>query len=105
MKNLSKALLCSIAVFGLLAGSVSAESLKQKSVSNDISVMAGVTYRDLKVSHSVMLLGTSFKLVSGADVVSLSPNGLVTGRSPGDAIIYAYKNGSLYWKHYIRVID
>ncbi len=58
MKYLSKALLCSIAAFGLLAGSVSAESLNQKPVSNDISVMATIVNPviKLKVGWSTWLV-------------------------------------------------
>ncbi|MFW5434054.1 hypothetical protein [Paenibacillus apiarius] len=108
MKLPYKLVLITALVFSVFDGVASAATTETNLSINDedtFAVTAGVTYRDLKVSHSVMLSGISWKLVSGADVVSLNPYGLVTGRSEGDAIIYAYENGRLYWKHYIRVND
>jgi hypothetical protein len=98
-----------VAVVALLSFSSSAlaQDVKQNSDSlqDKASLAAGVTYSDLKVSYSTYLMGSSWRLVSGAGIVSLDSYGRVTGLKPGDATIYAYdQNGNHYWTHYFHVI-
>ncbi|AQR76258.1 hypothetical protein ABNB59_21495 [Paenibacillus larvae] len=105
MKILSKALLSSIAAFGLLAGSVSTQTPGQQAIT---SQQAGVKSTivnpliKLKVGWStwIGMPGSKVVLVSGEGVVSLDQYGKVVGLSPGNATVYNYAaDGNLYINH------
>lgn len=87
---------------------VSASELYTEPVKNIESVTVPrssviVNYSTLKVGHSIFLMGDSLSVVSGSSYVTTNYM-RVTGKSPGQAVIYAYKNGVLYSKQYITVI-
>jgi len=65
---------------------------------------AGVTYADLKVGYTKVMNGSSFVIVSGSDVVSVSSTGWVTGLKVGTATINAYSGGVHTWTFHYNVI-
>lgn len=98
MKNsFKKILLCTTLAMSTIAGITLTPATPVEA--------AGVTYKDLKKGHSMMVgFSDSYVLVSGSSVVSLSSAGWVTALNYGDAVIHGYKNGVHYWTWYIRVI-
>ncbi|WP_019419043.1 hypothetical protein [Paenibacillus sp. OSY-SE] len=109
MKYLSKALLCSIAAFGLLAGSVSAESLNQKPVpvTTDFTVLDTIVNPVIKLkvgwSTWIGMSGSKVVLVSGEGVVSLDQYGRVVALKPGNATVYNYASDGNLYINYIQV--
>ncbi|MDT2287963.1 hypothetical protein P7H17_20535 [Paenibacillus larvae] len=104
MKILSKALLSSIAAFGLLAGSVSTQTPGQQAIT---SQQAGVKSTivnpliKLKVGWStwIGMPGSKVVLVSGEGVVSLDQYGKVVGLTPVMLPYIIMLNGNLYINH------
>lgn len=101
MKCVTKALLCSIAAFGLIAGSVSAQSVTPQPVTTDFTVQSTIVNPliKLKVGWStwIGMAGSRVVLVSGEGVVSLEPSGRVVALKPGNATVYNYAaDGNLY---------
>ncbi|UHA72016.1 hypothetical protein [Paenibacillus sp. 481] len=97
MKMLSKAILSTVLAFGLLSGSVGAESLNQQSVETQATIINPITKLRVGWSKWFGMQGSRVVLVSGHGVVSLDQYGKATALKPGNATVYNYAaDGNLY---------
>ncbi|WP_119790256.1 hypothetical protein [Paenibacillus thiaminolyticus] len=104
MKYVTKALICSIAAFGLIAGSVSAQPFTPQPVTTNFALQNTIVNPliKLKVGWStwIGMAGSRVVLVSGEGVVRVEPSGRVVGLQPGNATVYNYAaNGTLFINH------
>ena len=60
-------------------------------------------YSKLGVGYWTCFSGDSIVVVSGEQCVTVQGM-IVTGKAPGTAVIYAYKNGTLYSKQYLTIV-
>ncbi|UHA72017.1 hypothetical protein [Paenibacillus sp. 481] len=101
MKMLSKALLSTVLAFGLLSGSVGAESLSQQSVDTQATIINPIYKMRVGWSKGIGTKGSRVVLVSGHGIVSVNQYGMVTALRAGTATVYNYAaDGNLYINYF-----
>ncbi|BFH17520.1 hypothetical protein WJ0W_002071 [Paenibacillus melissococcoides] len=92
MKYVTKALICSLAAFVLIAGSISAQPLTPQPVTTNFALQSTIVNPliKLKVGWStwIGMEGSRVVLVSAEGGVRLESSGRVVGLQPGNATVY-----------------
>ncbi|WP_270572267.1 hypothetical protein [Bacillus glycinifermentans] len=102
MKKSMKSLLALSLILGIvispaLALNASAQTALVKSY--------GITYTTMNVGDSnVFMGGDQYQVLNGQGVLEINQYGMVKAIGPGKATVVVYKNGVIYWVHYVTVV-
>ncbi|MCY7855113.1 hypothetical protein [Bacillus sonorensis] len=81
----------------ILTPNASAQTMSTKSY--------GVTYTTMNVGDSnVFMGGDRYEVLNGQNVLEINQYGMVRAIGLGKATVVVYKNGVIYWVHYVTVV-
>ncbi|CAI6274979.1 hypothetical protein NRS6085_11475 [Bacillus subtilis] len=97
MKTAIKSLLALSLVFGAFIASPIATPKAS-------AATYGETYTNMHVGDSNMFIGgDKYQVLNGQGVLTVNQYGMVNAIGPGKATVVVYKNGVIYWVHYVTV--